>query len=115
MKKKTVLTVMAALMVATFALTACNVSVSTESYSSESTVDDQSSVVEYEFETFDEETVVIDEANIESQEKVDEPLEYTLPDNAEQIAPGRDFVLFTDGSNYYVEDAANGLVTIARM
>lgn len=68
----------------------------------------------YEFETFDGLTVVINEGNIISQEACEDPLEWEgLPADAEQIAPGRDFILFADAANYYVEDAANNLVTIA--
>lgn len=68
----------------------------------------------YEFETFDGLTVVINEGNIISQEACKEPLEWeSLPADAEQIAPGRDFILFADSTQYYVEDAANSLVTIA--
>lgn len=68
----------------------------------------------YEFETFDGVTIKIHEGNIISQEACEEPLEWDgLPADAVQIAPGRDFVLFEDSENYYVEDAENKLVTIA--
>lgn len=68
----------------------------------------------YEFETYDGGTVTIDASNIVSQEAVDDTLEWdALPDDAEQLAPGRDFILFGDAEYYYVEDGANGLVTIA--
>lgn len=71
-------------------------------------------IMTYEFETFDGLTVVINEGNIVSQEACDEPLEWDgLPADAEQIAPGKDFVLFEDAENYYVEDATNKLVTVA--
>lgn len=68
----------------------------------------------YEFETFDGETVVIHEGIIVSQEACEEPLEWDgLPEDAVQLAPGRDFILFADATNYYVEDATNKLITIA--
>lgn len=68
----------------------------------------------YEFETYDGESVTIDVSNIVSQMACDEPLEWDeLPADAEQMAPGRDFILFADENNYYVEDATNGLVTVA--
>lgn len=75
---------------------------------------DASAYQTYEFDTYDGETVKIDDSNIVSQVAVDEPLEWAeLPEDAEQLAPGRDFVLFGDADNYYVEDATNGLVTTA--
>lgn len=68
----------------------------------------------YEFETFDGITITINEGTITSQEACENPLEWDgLPADAEQIAPGRDCILFEDADNYYVEDATNGLVTIA--
>lgn len=68
----------------------------------------------YEFDTYDGETVTIDASNIVSQESNIDALEWDgLPEDAEQLAPGRDYVLFGDANNYYVEDAANGLVTTA--
>ena len=68
----------------------------------------------YEFDTYDGTTVVIDDSNIVSQEANEDALEWEeLPEDAEQLAPGRDCILFSSGDNYYVEDAANGLVTIA--
>lgn len=70
--------------------------------------------VAYEFETFDGLTVVINEGNMISQEACEEPLEWEgLPADAEQLAPGRDCILFADAANYYVEDVTNKLVTIA--
>ncbi len=69
----------------------------------------------YEFETFDGETVIIDAGNIISQVANDNPLDWAdLPADAEQVAPGRDLILFADDSNYYVEDAENGLVTTVK-
>lgn len=70
--------------------------------------------VTYEFETFDGDTIVIDSKNIVSQESDENPLESEkVPDDAEVIAPGKDYVYFADTSYYYVEDAENNLVTIA--
>lgn len=74
----------------------------------------QSSYITYEFETFEGVTVVINESNIVSQEKVDDVLETDkVPVDAEVIAPGRDYVYLSDANYYYVEDAANGLLTVA--
>ena len=71
-------------------------------------------IMTYEFETFDGVTIVINEDNIVSQEACDEPLEWAeLPADAEQLAPGRDCIIFEDSTNYYVEDATNNLVTVA--
>lgn len=71
-------------------------------------------IMTYEFETFDGETVVIDENNIFSQEANDNPLEWdAIPEGAEQIAPGRDCIIFEDEYRYFVEDVTNNLVTIA--
>lgn len=68
----------------------------------------------YEFETFDGYTLAINEGNLVSQEPCDNPLEWDgLPENATQLAPGKDVILFEDEVNYYVEDATNKLVTIA--
>lgn len=76
--------------------------------------DETAEIMTYEFETFDGLTVVINEGTIVSQEACDEPLEWAgLPADAEQIAPGRDYILFEDDVNYYVEDTVNGLVTVA--
>lgn len=77
-------------------------------------LDATAGIREYEFETFDGETVVINEGNIVSQDACEEPLEWEgLPAEAEQIAPGRDCIIFADAENYYVEDATNKLVTVA--
>jgi len=76
--------------------------------------DSTSDYVTYEFETYDGESVVIDSTNIVSQESDDNPLESAkVPADAEVIAPGRDYVYLSDASYYYVEDAVNGLVTVA--
>ncbi len=76
--------------------------------------DSSSKYQTYEFDTYDGGKVVIDDSNIVSQESVDVSLEWDeLPEDAEQLAPGRDFILFSSGDKYYVEDAANNLVTIA--
>lgn len=73
-------------------------------------------VTTYEFDTFDGLKVVINEGNIVSQEACEQPLEWKdLPKDAEQIAPGRDCILFADSTNYYVEDVTNKLVTVAFM
>jgi len=69
----------------------------------------------YEFEDFDGNTVKIDDSNIISQEQVENVLETDLvPEEAEVIAPGRDYVYLADENYYYVEDAVNGLLTVAQ-
>lgn len=69
----------------------------------------------YEVETFDGTTVKIDDTNIISQEKVEDVLETTLvPSDAEVIAPGRDFVYLANADKYYVEDAVDQLLTVAK-
>lgn len=74
----------------------------------------ESEYVSYEFETYDGQTIKIDESNIVSQNPEENVLETTLvPENAEVIAPGRDYVYLADDEFYYVEDSANGLLTVA--
>jgi len=69
----------------------------------------------YEFEDFDGATVVVDEANILCQRAEDQVLDTEIvPVHAEVIAPGRDYVYLADSFYYYVEDAANGLLTVAK-
>lgn len=69
----------------------------------------------YEIETYEGKKLLINETNIISQEKVEDVLETTLvPADAEVIAPGRDFVYLADADNYYVEDAVDQLLTIAK-
>ena len=80
----------------------------------ETSASDTSEYQTYEFDTYDGTTVTIDDSNIVSQEANDDPLSWEdLPEDAEQLAPGRDYILFGSGDKYYVEDAANGLVTVA--
>ena len=121
MKKRIVATMVAA--VAAISLMGCGIT--TTSTHTETTTDadgntttttetSDAEYVTYEFETFDGFTVVINEGTILSQEACEEPLEWEgLPADAEQIAPGRDCILFQDAENYYVEDATNKLVTVA--
>lgn len=76
--------------------------------------DEATGTMTYEFETFDGQIVVIDGSNIFFQKECENPLEWDqLPAEAEQLAPGRDFILFADDSKYYVEDAVNNIVTVA--
>lgn len=70
--------------------------------------------VTYEFETFDGETVKIDEANIISQETEKNVFETCkVPDDAEVVASGRDYVYLADENYYYMEDATKNLLTVA--
>ena len=121
MKKRIVATMVAA--VAAISLMGCGIT-TTSTYTETTTDADGNTTtttetsdaeyVTYEFETFDGFTVVINEGTILSQEACEEPLEWEgLPADAEQIAPGRDCILFQDAENYYVEDATNKLVTVA--
>ena len=73
-------------------------------------------LVTYEFETFDNLKVVIDENSIIAQEPSDDPENSELV-SAEAvgniIAPGRDFVYLEDANNYYVADYSRNLITVA--
>lgn len=73
-------------------------------------------VVTYEFETFDNLKVVLDESNIIAQESSDDPENSELI-SAEAvgniIAPGRDYVYLEDANNYYVADYSRNLITVA--
>ena len=69
----------------------------------------------YKFETFEGTAVLIDSHNIVSQEADANVFESSkVPENAEVIAPGRDYVYLADDTYYYVEDAVNSLVTKAK-
>lgn len=71
--------------------------------------------VNYEFETYKGEKVLISTENICCQVSETNVLESaTVPQDAEVIAPGRDFVYLADANYYYVEDATRGLLTVAR-
>lgn len=73
-------------------------------------------LVTYEFETYDNLKIVIDENSIITQEPSDDPQNSELiPAEAASnvIAPGRDYVYFADDNNYYVADLYNNLVTVA--
>ena len=73
-------------------------------------------LVTYEFETFDNLKIVLDESNITAQEPSDDP-EYSELVSEEArgniIAPGRDFVYLEDANNYYVADYSRNLITVA--
>jgi len=73
-------------------------------------------LVTYEFETYDNEKVVLDEASITLQEVSENPEESEYITEAAAgnvIAPGRDFVYMADDDNYYVADYSRNLVTVA--
>lgn len=120
MKKKLVAMLGLTMMVAL--VTACgsnteqtgNVTETTESTEVVEAVAENADLMTYEFETFDGMTVVIHKDTIISQEACDNPFEWDgLPADAEPAAPGRDYVLYEDAENYYVEDGVNNLVTVA--
>ena len=70
--------------------------------------------VAYEFETYDGQIIKIDDSNIISEVAEEDVLETTsVPEDAEVISPGRDYVYLEDENYYYVEDVANGLLTVA--
>ena len=73
-------------------------------------------LVTYEFETFDNVKVVIDENSIVTQEHSDDPENSELVSEAAAgniIAPGRDFVYLEDDDYYYVADLSRNLITVA--
>lgn len=73
-------------------------------------------LVTYEFETFDNVKVVIDENSIVAQESCEDP-EHSELVSAEAagniIAPGRDYVYLEDDDYYYVADLYRNLITVA--
>ena len=73
-------------------------------------------LVTYEFETYDNVKVVIDENNIVAQESSEDP-EYSDLVSEEArgniIAPGRDFIYLEDADYYYVADLSRNLITVA--
>ena len=82
----------------------------------ETTVETSEELVTYEFETFDNVKVVIDENSIVAQEPSEDP-EYSDLVSEEArgniIAPGRDFVYLEDDNYYYVADISRNLITVA--
>ena len=82
----------------------------------ESETTETKNLITYEFETFDNVKVVIDENSIVAQESSDDPENSDLV-SAEAagniIAPGRDFVYLEDADYYYVADLSRNLITVA--
>ena len=73
-------------------------------------------LITYEFETFDDVRVVIDENSIVAQESSDDPENSDLVSSEAAgniIAPGRDFVYLEDDDYYYVADLSRSLITVA--
>ena len=73
-------------------------------------------LVTYEFETFDNVQVVIDEDSIVAQESSDDPENSDLVSESARgniIAPGRDYVYLEDDDYYYVADLSRQLITVA--
>ena len=73
-------------------------------------------LVTYEFETFDNEKVVIDENSIVTQESSNDPEHSDFVSEAAAgniVAPGRDFVYLADDDYYYVADLSRNLITVA--
>ena len=73
-------------------------------------------LITYEFETFDNVKVVIDENSIVAQESSDDPENSDLVSEEARgniIAPGRDFVYLEDNDYYYVADLSRNLITVA--
>lgn len=87
-----------------------------EKNETEAESDKSEEIITYEFETFDNVKVVIDERNIVSQEYSDDPEHSELVSKAAAgnvIAPGRDFVYLEDDRYYYVADLSRNLITVA--
>ena len=73
-------------------------------------------LITYEFETFDNVKVVIDENSIVAQESSDDPENSDLVSEETRgniIAPGRDFIYLEDNDYYYVADLSRNLITVA--
>ena len=73
-------------------------------------------LITYEFETFDNVKVVIDENSIINQEQSDDPENSELISveaAGNIIAPGRDYVYLEDENYYYVADLSRNLITVA--
>lgn len=73
-------------------------------------------LVTYEFETFDNVKVVVDENSIIAQEPSEDPESSELVSDAARgnvIAPGRDFIYLEDDEYYYVADLSRQLITVA--
>lgn len=73
-------------------------------------------IVTYEFETFDNAKVVLDENSIVVQEPCEDPQNSELISEAAAgnvIAPGRDYVYMEDADYYYVADMSRNLITVA--
>lgn len=106
--------------VAAFSLMGCSAKQAATSNTTETNAEaetvEATELVTYEFETFDNLKVVLDESNIVAQEPSDDPENSELV-SAEAagniIAPGRDFVYLEDANNYYVADYSRNLITVA--
>ena len=82
----------------------------------ETTEETSEELVTYEFETFDNVQVVIDENSIITQEPSEDPENSDLVSESARgniIAPGRDYVYLEDDDYYYVADLSRQLITVA--
>ena len=82
----------------------------------ETTEETSEELVTYEFETFDNVQVVIDENSIIAQEASEDPENSDLVSESARgniIAPGRDYVYLEDDDYYYVADLSRQLITVA--
>lgn len=80
------------------------------------TATENADLVTYEFDTFDNVHVVLDDSNIITQEPSEDPENSELISEAAAgniIAPGRDYLYLEDDDFYYVADLYNNLVTVA--
>jgi len=87
-----------------------------ENASAEEENQEKAELVTYEFETYDNESVLLDEASITVQEASENPEESEYISDAAAgnvIAPGRDYVYLADDDNYYVADNSRKLITVA--
>jgi len=114
MKKRVLLVIVTVMVIGT--MTACGTKTEeVKASAAEEVVSEANSdYVTYEFDSFDGSHIVIDSLNILSQDKENNPLGTTrVPEEAEVIAPGRDYIYLEDADFYYVEDTVNSLVTVA--
>ncbi len=68
-------------------------------------------IVTYEFDTYNNKHVKVDESCIDQQINMDQSENYEDA-NFEQVAPGLDVAYLSDGERYYIEDYSRNLLTI---
>ena len=68
-------------------------------------------LITYEFDTYDNKHVVVDESCIDQQVSMDQPGDYGDVE-LEQVAPGKDITYLSYGEQYYIQDYSRNLLTI---